>query len=109
MDAIAKAKPIVLEPYVELKITAPGDAMGDITGDISGKRGRINGTDTKPTGEVIVTGIAPLAELDGYQSRLKAITGGLGTYTMNFSHYDPVPPKIQQQLVAAFKPGEDED
>ncbi len=108
-DAIAKAKPIVLEPFVDLKITAPGDAMGDITGDISGKRGRIVGTESKSNGEVEIAGSAPLAELDGYQSKLKSITGGQGSYTMSFSHYEPVPPKLQSELIAAFKPGEEDD
>jgi elongation factor G len=109
MDAINKAKPIILEPFVELKITAPGDTMGDITGDISGKRGRINGTESKTNGEVEISGSAPLAELNGYQSKLKSITGGQGSYTMSFSHYEPVPPKTQNELKAAFKPGEDDD
>jgi elongation factor G len=109
MDAINKAKPIILEPFVELKITAPGDTMGDITGDISGKRGRINGTESKSSGEVEISGSAPLAELNGYQSKLKSITGGQGSYTMSFSHYEPVPPKTQSELKAAFKPGEDDD
>jgi len=109
MDAIDKAKPIILEPFVELKITAPGDTMGDITGDISGKRGRINGTESKTNGEVEISGSAPLAELNGYQSKLKSITGGQGSYTMSFSHYEPVPPKMQNELKAAFKPGDDDD
>jgi len=109
MDAVNKAKPIILEPFVELKITAPGDTMGDITGDISGKRGRINGTESKTNGEVEISGSAPLAELDSYQSKLKSITGGQGSYTMNFSHYEPVPPKTQSELKAAFKPGDDDD
>ncbi len=109
MQAISEARPIVLEPYVELKITAPGESMGDITGDLSGKRGRINGTETKVNGEVVIAALAPLAELEGYQSKLKSITGGQGSYTMAFSHYDPVPAKVQQELVAAFKPSDDED
>ncbi len=109
MQAISEARPIVLEPYVELKITAPGESMGDITGDLSGKRGRINGTETKANGEVVIAALAPLAELEGYQSKLKSITGGQGSYTMAFSHYDPVPAKVQQELVAAFKPSDDED
>ena len=80
-----------------------------ITGDISGKRGRIVGTESKSNGEVEIAGSAPLAELDGYQSKLKSITGGQGSYTMNFSHYEPVPPKLQSELIAAYKPGEEDD
>ncbi len=56
-----------------------------------------------------IAGSAPLAELDGYQSKLKSITGGQGSYTMSFSHYEPVPPKTQSELIAAYKPGDEDD
>lgn len=109
LDAISKANPIILEPIVNIEITAPGDAMGDITGDISGMRGWINGTKALPNNHIEITGQVPLSELSNYQSRLKSITGGEGSYTMEFSHYDSVPPKTQQELAAAYKPGEDGD
>jgi elongation factor G len=108
-DAVNKAKPTVLEPIVTLEITVPEGNMGDIAGDLSAKRGRIQGTDTLPGGMVVVKAQAPLAELTQYQSQLKSVTGGQGSYTMDFSHYEPVPPHVQQQLVAAYKPrAEDE-
>ncbi|MDH3588061.1 MAG: elongation factor G [Gammaproteobacteria bacterium] len=104
-EAIAKAKPVVLEPIVNIEILAPSDAMGDIAGDLSSRRGRINGNTVKPSGEVQIAGQVPLSELSDYQSRLKSITGGEGSYTMDFSHYDPVPPQMQKELRSEFQPG----
>jgi elongation factor G len=109
LDAIQKAKPIVLEPYVDIQIDAPSECMGDITGDLSSKRGRISGTTAASGGRIAIGGQVPLSELDGYQSKLKSMTGGEGTYSMDFSHYEPVPPKTQQEMVSAYRPGEEED
>ena len=109
VDAVGKAAPIVLEPIVGIQVTVPQANMGDIAGDLSSKRGRISGTEALNAGMVMVSGQAPLAELGSYQSELKSVTGGAGSYTMALSHYDPVPANIQQQLVAEFKPAADED
>jgi elongation factor G len=109
LDAINKAKPLVLEPIVKAEITAPEENMGTITGDISGKRGRIQGSDMRPPSMVCVKAEVPLSELSNYQTELKSATGGHGFFTMEFSHYDPVPANIQQQLRAAYKPTEGED
>jgi elongation factor G len=109
LDAIEKASPIVLEPIVNVNVTVPQDNMGDVTGDLSSKRGRISGTNALAGGMVTVSAQVPLSELSIYQSELKSVTGGLGTYTIDFSHYDPVPAQIQQQLKAEFKPGADEE
>ncbi len=103
MAAIREAKPIVLEPIVDIEITAPDSAMGDITGDLSAKRGQVSGTHNGAAGMMIVRGLAPLSELSGYQSRLNAMTAGQGRYTLALSHYDPVPPNVQVQLVGQFK------
>ncbi len=108
LDAVLKAKPIALEPIVKIEVIAPGANMGDITGDLSGKRGRISDTQTLPGGMVSIKGQVPLSELNSYQSKLKSVTGGQGSYTIEFSHYDPVPPNIQQQLAAEFKPRKEE-
>ena len=108
LDAIQKAKPIALEPIVNIDVIAPGANMGDITGDLSGKRGRISDTQTLPGRMVSIKGQVPLSELNNYQSKLKSVTAGQGSYTIEFSHYDPVPPNIQQQLKAEFKPGKEE-
>lgn len=105
LDAVGKASPIVLEPMVRLEITAPASAIGDITGDLATKRARINGNEALPGRRVAVSALVPLAEIIDYQSRLKALTGGQGSYVMAWSHYDPVPPRRQQELVQTFRPG----
>jgi len=109
LDAVQNAGPTVLEPIVKVEITAPATSMGDITGDLATKRGRINGNDSLPGGRVSVSAYVPLAELSDYQTRLKALTGGEGSYTLDLSHYDPVPPRTQQELAAAWKPKATED
>ena len=109
LDAVSKAKPVVLEPIVDIHVTAPQENMGDISGDLSGKRGRISGTDSLGAGMLMVSGQVPLSELENYQSFLKSVTGGTGTYSMDFSHYGNVPAQTQSQLMAEFKPGAEED
>ncbi len=100
LDAIGKARPIVLEPIVNVEITIPNDNMGDITGDLSSRRGRVSSTDVSSNGLTTVIGQVPLAELGDYQSRLKSMTGGEGSFTMEFSHYDPMPANFQKDLVS---------
>ncbi|MFN4241801.1 MAG: elongation factor G [Tepidisphaerales bacterium] len=108
-DAILKAKPVILEPIVKLDVTVPQQHLGTITGELSGKRGRILGTDSLPGGMALVSATAPLAEVMQFQSQLKSITGGQGSFAMELSHYDPVPPHISQQLQAAYKPHPEQD
>lgn len=100
LDAISKANPIVLEPIADIAIATPDSCVGDITGDLSSRRGVINGTTVLPRGQVEISAQAPRSELDGYESRLKSMTGGEGSYTMALSHYDPVPAKVQDKLIA---------
>jgi elongation factor G len=109
LDAVSKAAPTVLEPVVRVDITAPASSMGDITGDLATKRARINGNDSLAGGRVLVSALVPLAELADYQTRLKALTGGEGSYMLDLSHYDPVPPRKQQELAEAWKPKAAED
>ncbi|MEM7254269.1 MAG: elongation factor G [Pseudomonadota bacterium] len=108
VNAVKEAKPIVLEPVVNLDVTVPQDNLGDITGDLSGKRGRVAGTNMVGAGLVSVQAQAPLSELGNYQSELKSVTGGEGSFAMQFSHYDPVPQQIQSSLTAAFSPAPDD-
>jgi elongation factor G len=108
LDAVRKANPIVLEPVVKVEITAPATSIGDITGDLATKRARINGNDTRPGQRATVTALVPLAEITEYQSRLRSLTGGTGNYTMEISHYDPVPPRRQQELMEQWRPRADE-
>lgn len=108
LDAIAKARPQVLEPVVDLEVAVPEAQVGDITGSLAGKRARINGTDAV-RGEIVVKAQVPLAELEGYAAELKSMTAGQGRYSLDFSHYEPVPPGVQQKLVDAYKPRHDDD
>ena len=103
LDAVRKAKPIVLEPIVRIRITVPPDAMGTLTGDLSSRRGRVNGSESASGGNIVIDGLVPLAEIDGYQSQLTSMTGGAGTYEIEFSHYDPVPGDIQKKLCDEYQ------
>ncbi|CRI66708.1 Small GTP-binding protein [Thiocapsa sp. KS1] len=107
IEAVEKARPVLLEPIVKIRITAQGTAMGDLAGDLSSRRGRINGSDSKSRGRIVIEGEVPLAELNGYDARLKALTGGEGTYSIELSHYDTVPANIQKQLADAYQRAED--
>jgi elongation factor G len=100
--AVQAARPSVLEPIVNVEITAPEQNIGDITGDLASRRGQVSGT-TSATGSLAVVAQAPLSELASYQSRLNALTGGQGRYTIAFSHYEAVPPAVQAQLASQYK------
>jgi len=100
-DALVQAKPVLLEPIVNMEITVPAENMGDITGDLAGKRGRIVGQDMLPGNFVVIKAQVPLAEVAQYNSQLKSVTGGRGSYAMSLSHYEAVPPNVQSQIVAA--------
>jgi elongation factor G len=108
-DAILKAHPVLLEPIVNMSVTVPEDKMGTITGDLSGKRGRIQGTDVLPGRMAQINAMAPLAEVMQYQSQLKSVTGGQGSFSMELSHYEPAPPQVQQQIASLYKPKAEEE
>ena len=103
LDAIEKARPIVLEPIVSVEVVCPESNTGDIAGDLSSRRGQVTGTRGLHPGVLAISGLAPLAELDGYSARLKSVTGGHGSWSMQLSHYEQAPPQLQQQLVTEFK------
>ena len=109
LDAVAKARPLVLEPIVELEVNAPEPHVGDVTGGLAAKRARILGTDTLRGGETVIRAQVPLAELADYATELKSMTGGQGRYGMDLSHYEPAPSPVQKQLAAAWKPRADDD
>jgi len=108
IDAMVKARPIMLEPVVNIEITVQDHHMGDITGDLSAKRGQVSGTTSDAPGTVTIAGQVPLSELTGYQTRLNSVTGGHGSYTLELSHYDAVPPGVQKDLMAQYKPRPEE-
>ncbi|HMN20377.1 MAG TPA: elongation factor G, partial [Ottowia sp.] len=101
--AIREARPTVLEPIARIAITAPDGATGAITGDLSSRRGIVSGTDTPRPGQVAITAQVPLAELASYQARLDSLTAGQGVYTLALSHYEVVPPQVQQQLAGQYR------
>ena len=99
----------MLEPIVELEVSAPEAHMGDISGGLASKRARIHGTDSVRGGEIVVKAQVPLSELEGYATELKSATAGRGRYALDFSHYEPVPAQVQQRLVDAWRPHHEED
>lgn len=108
LDAINNAGPQILEPIVSVDVTVPDTDMGDTTGNLAGRRARISGTESLRGGLVTIRADIPLSSLSDYHTELKSLTQGQGTYTMEFSHYDPVPASVQQALVKAHSPrGED--
>jgi elongation factor G len=103
IDAIKKAKPSLLEPIVNIEITIPAENMGDITGDLASKRGRVQGQDMLAGNMVVIKAQVPLSEVSQYNSQLKSVTGGRGSYSMSLSHYEAVPSNVQAQIVAAYE------
>ncbi len=108
-DAVSKAKPALLEPIVNIEVTVPADNMGDITGDLASKRGRVQGQDVLPGGFIVIKAQVPLSEVTQYNSQLKSVTGGRGSYSMELSHYEPVPGNVQAQVVAQYKKEAEEE
>jgi elongation factor G len=108
MDAVEHAGPQILEPIVSVDVTVPDAVMGDVTGNLAGRRARISGTESLSGGQVTVKADMPLSSLSDYHTELKSMSQGQGSFTMEFSHYDPVPHDVQRQLEADFKPKESE-
>jgi elongation factor G len=108
LNAVEEAAPIVLEPVVRVEVMSPSGATGDITGDLATRRGRVNGSHSLANQRTRISALVPLAEISDYQSRVKSLTGGEGSYTMELSHYDPVPNRKQQELAKEFKRAADE-
>ncbi len=101
-DAIMKAKPILLEPIYIIEITVPDEYAGAIMGDISSRRGKPQGMEARGKQQTIKA-LIPLKEIHGYSTQLRSMTNGRGVYTITFSHYDPVPPDIQQRLMDEYQ------
>jgi elongation factor G len=109
IEAIRAAGAVVLEPVVNIEINVLDEQMGDVAGDLSSRRGHVTGTAPRGPGRITVAGEVPLAEINDYASRLKSLTGGRGTYAIEFARYAQVPPPVQQKLAASFKLAEDEE
>ena len=108
LDALAKARPLVLEPIVNIQITTPESHIGDLTGDLSSRRAQVRSTDSPRPGVMSISALAPLSELESFPSRLKSLTAGHGSYTLEFSHYANAPAQLQERLIAAHKPQQEE-
>ncbi len=108
-DVFKNAKPMLLEPIVQIEITVPGDKLGDITSDLNGRRGRVEGMDGAPGGFQVIRAKVPLAEVMTYARSLSSMTGGQGSFTLEFSHYEGVPPNEQAKIVAAAQKEKEEE
>jgi len=100
-DVFMNAKPTLLEPIVQVEIVVPDDKLGDITSDLNSRRGRVEGMDGMPGGFQVIRAKAPLAEFMTYARSLSSMTGGQGSFSMELSHYEMVPPNEQSKIVAA--------
>lgn len=98
-DGTKRAGPIILEPLMKTEVIVPEEWMGDVIGDLNSRRGRITGMDER-SGMKIVSANVPLAEMFGYANDLRSRTQGRATYTMEFSHYEPVPNSIAEEIVS---------
>lgn len=98
-EACLGAKPVLLEPIMNVEIYVPPEFMGDVTGDLNGKRGRVMGMDQMGDLQVIKAQV-PIAEMSRYSADLKSITGGRGSFSMEFSHYEEVPARAAQDVIA---------
>ena len=98
-EGIPRAKPILLEPVMSVEVVAPEEYLGDIIGDLNSRRGQIEGLEVHSKGMQAVHAAAPLAEMFGYATRLRSVTQGRGTFTMEFSRYDPVPESVARALL----------
>ena len=103
LDAVQKAKPCLLEPIVNIEITVPADFVGGIAGDLSSRRGRVQGQDMLAGNMMVIKAQVPLSEVASYDSQLKSVTGGQGSYSMTLSHYEVVPPNVQQMVIAQYE------
>jgi elongation factor G len=100
--AFEAARPVLLEPIVNLEVTVPQAKFGDISADLSTRRGHITGMEALPGGLQVLQATVPLSEVLRYATDLKSMTGGQGSYTMEFKSYEPVPPNVQMQIVDKY-------
>ena len=108
-DVFQKAKPSLLEPVVKMEITVPEAHVGDVYSDMSSRGGRVQGSDSAGGSMQTVYCEVPLREVTTYARTLSSMTGGQGSYTMEFCHYDVMPPNIQQEVIAKAKMEEEEE
>jgi len=101
-DGMARARPTLLEPIMDVEVYAPSDFAGDLMGDLNGRRGRIGGMDTRGVSTIIRAKV-PMSEMLTYEQHLTSATGGRGSYHMEFSHYEEVPQHLHGKIISAAK------
>jgi len=97
-DGAQKAKPILLEPMMNVEVVTPEDYMGDVNGDLNRRRGILHGLEDAPAGKIVRAEV-PLAEMFGYATQLRSMSQGRATYTMEFSHYAEVPANVAGPII----------
>jgi elongation factor G len=103
-NAFQKAKPVLLEPVMNIEVVTPEEYMGDVIGDLNSRRGRIQSMDQRANVRVVLVQV-PLSSMFGYATDLRSKTQGRATYTMQFSHYDDVPRNISEDIVTKVRGG----
>ena len=98
-EATSKASPVILEPIMAVEVVVPEDFMGEVIGDLNSRRGKIQGMQARAGAHVIAAQV-PLSEMFGYATDLRSMTQGRATFTMQFSHYEPVPQPISEEITA---------
>jgi elongation factor G len=108
-NVFLEAKPVLLEPIVKLEITVPENHVGDVFSDMSGRGGRVLGSDSAGGNMQTVRVEVPLRSVNHYNRSLSSMTGGQGSYVLEFSHYDQMPGNVQAEIIAKSKPREEDE
>ena len=98
-EAVRRAKPVLLEPIMEVEVVTPSDYMGDIIGDLSSRRGKVEGMNER-AGARVISAMVPLGEMFGYSTTLRSMSQGRAAYTMQFAHYDEVPKSVSEEIAS---------
>jgi len=98
-NAMAQAKPILLEPIMSMEVVVPDESMGDIIGDLNSRRGKVHGVDSKPGGNEVIRALVPMAEVLKYSPNLRSMTSGRGSFTVSFSHYEELPAHLAERVI----------
>jgi len=99
---VQEANPVLLEPVMKVEVTVPEDTIGDVIGDLNSRRGRVLGVESKGNYQAIQANV-PMSEMLKYAPDLNSKTGGRGTFTMEFSHYEEVPAQLAEKIIALAK------
>jgi len=101
-EAARRAKPVLLEPIMQVEVVTPDEYLGDVMGDLSSRRGRLEGSEQRGNSQV-VRALVPLDKMFGYSTDLRSRTQGRATYTMQFDSYQQMPSNVQEEIVARVR------